>query len=198
MRHEDREKYTLQSLTAPHRMTWRQREYTLQCLTALHRTTWRQREVHITVSHGTTSYDLTTERGTHYSVSQHYIVRPEHRGKNCTLQYVTEQGQARTRDRCLQSLRCPALSSSFYIENNTFSKVSYLLCAGSRATRDSRAISFRHTETSGLLNSHTNFLSLFGGLMLRWVLKGICGHFHILIETWKSPSQDTSHILWQV
>ena len=38
--------------------------YTLQCLTAPHRTTWRQREVHITVSHGTTSYDLTTERYT--------------------------------------------------------------------------------------------------------------------------------------
>ena len=58
MRHDDRERYTLQCLTAPHR------------------TTWGQREVPITVSHSTTSYDLTTKRGTHYSVSH---IRTQHR-----------------------------------------------------------------------------------------------------------------------
>ena len=62
--------------------------YILQCLLELHRATWQQREVHITVSHSTTSYDLRTERGTHYSVSQHHIVRPDNK-KRYTLQCLT-------------------------------------------------------------------------------------------------------------
>ena len=155
MRHEDRERYTLQCLTASHHETRGQREvhitvshsttpwdtrtkrgthysasqhhtmrhedrerYTLQCLTAPHHETRRQREVHITVSHPTDkgthyrvsqhyivgpddrkryklqcliaphSHDLTTERGTHHSVSQHHIARPDD-GESYTLQCLT-------------------------------------------------------------------------------------------------------------
>ena len=61
MRHEDRERYTLQCLTAPHHETL------------------GQRKVHIAVSHRTTPRDTGTERCTHYSVSQHRTMRHEER-----------------------------------------------------------------------------------------------------------------------
>ena len=126
LRPEDRERYTLQYLTALHHRTWWQREahitvshrtasydltiewgtnysvsqchivrpddresYTLQCLTVPHHRTWRQREVHITVSHSTTAYDLTTEKVAHFSVLQHHILRPDDREVHITVSHIT-------------------------------------------------------------------------------------------------------------
>ena len=53
---------------------------------------------------------------------------------------------------------------------------------------------FFHTETSGLLNSHTDFLlslSLFGVLMWRLVLKGLCCHFLFRLKHGNHPVKIT-------
>ena len=77
------------SVSQHHTMRHEARErYTLQCLTAPHHETRGQREVHITVSHSTTLWDTRTERGTHYSVSQHHTMRHEDR-ERYTLQCLT-------------------------------------------------------------------------------------------------------------
>ena len=125
----DRERHTLQCLTAPHRTTGGQRwvhitvsqhhivrpddreKYTLQCLTAPHRTTRRQREVHITVSHSATSYDRATERCTHYSVSQHHIVLPDDR-ERYTLRCLTAPHRTTRRQREVHIK--VSLSTTFY------------------------------------------------------------------------------------
>ena len=146
--------------------------YTVQCLAAPHLTTgWQKTHTHT------------------------HTQRNKNKNKK-TSQCLTRHGRARTRDGCLQDFDTPLFLPAFTLKIY-FKKFSTRVCSVTCNSWFSCS-KFSHTETSGLLNSHTNFLSLFGGLMLRWVLKGICGHFHILIETWKSPSQDTSHILWQV
>ena len=81
MRHGDRERYTLQRLTASHHGTR------------------GQREVHITVSHSITSDDLTTERGAHYSVSQHHIGGPDDRERKATNYSVSQHQIVRPGDR---------------------------------------------------------------------------------------------------
>ena len=70
MRHGDRERYTLQRLTASHHGTR------------------GQREVHITVSHSTTPWNIRTEKGTHCSVSPHHTKRHGDR-ERYTLQCLT-------------------------------------------------------------------------------------------------------------
>ena len=71
VRPDDRERYTLQCLTAP-RLKPEDRE----------------REVHSTESYGTMSYDWRPERGTQYSVSQHHVLQPEDR-ERYTVQCLT-------------------------------------------------------------------------------------------------------------
>ena len=137
-----------------HHIVWpddRER-YTLQCLTALHRTTWRQSEAHITVSHSTASYDRRLKKK-HITVS--------HRART-----------SKNKRQVLASLRCPDLSSSFYTEkfrtrecritcNARFSCNKFLTLT--------RLVCWTRTQISPLC--------VLGVLMLRWVLKGLRGHF---------------------
>ena len=143
MRHEDRERYTLQCLTAPHHETR------------------GQREVHFTVSHNTAPWDTRRERGTHDCVSQHPIVWADDNERYIWLSDSTTLYDRRTdkntpavchsaktsknKRPVFVSLRCPALCSSFYTEQ-IFFKSFVRLCAGSHMMRDSRAVSFSHWD----------------------------------------------------
>ena len=193
------ERYTSQCLTAPHRTTERgihcsvsapHRTITWQCRTEPHRTTWRQREAHITVSPSTTSYDLTTERGTRYSVSQHHIVRPDDRDVHITAPHmvqsedrkkinITMSHRTRTvksKRQAFANLRCPALSSSSYIENNIcFQKFRMPVCRFTCNAWFPCNKFLLHWAVWFVELTHI-FLSLFGVLMLRWVWKGLYGH----------------------
>ena len=193
MRHGDRERYTLQRLTASHHGTRGQREvhitvshsttpwnirtekgthcsisphhtkrhgdrerYTLQCLTTPHHETRGEREVHMTVSHSTPSYELTTKRGTYDCLTApHCTTGGKTKIHNNSL---TQQGQARTRDRCLHVfdavLFVPASTLKIY-----FQKFRTPMC---RFTYDAwfscrKFLTLRHL---GLLNPHTAFLPL--------------------------------------
>ena len=116
-----------------------------------------------------------------------------------------EQGLARTRDRCLQVFDVLLfLSSSFYIEN-MFSIVSYA-CV--------------HVHVQSVILVQSGFVGFFPSLT-RLVLLNLqkkkkknpfsVGHSTVtvcvtrslwssrnLTETWKSPSHDSSRILWQI
>ena len=46
---------------------------------------------------------------------------------------------------------------------------------------------FSHADTSALLHSHTHFFSVFGVLMLRWMLTGLSGHFVFWLKHGNHP-----------
>ena len=145
--------------------------YTLQCLTAPHRTTWRQREVHITVFNSTTSYNRRTGGGK--------------KGKKGKTYYSVSP--SKNKRQVLASLRCPALSSSFNIENNiNFSTVCYA-CVHTSSRWD-----------VWLLNTHKFPFSVWRSYVVTMGAKRSLWSFRSLIETWKSLNQDTSHTLWQI
>ena len=137
----------------------------------------------ITVPDSTTTWDRRTERGTHYSVSQHHIVRltTERSKANKPTQNPTHYNVSPSKDKQEQETRACKFSmccSFFQLLNWKFVFRSFLhLCAGSRATCDSRATHFL-TLRRLVCWTHTVFF-LFGVVMSRWVLKVHCGHGRI-------------------
>ena len=109
--------------------------YPLQCLTAPHRTTWQQKEVHITVSH----------------IFVHNIVLPKGRKKKHLIMSHRTRTSKNNRQ-VLASLRCYALSSSFYIWKYVFEKFRMPVC-GFACNAWFSCSKFSHAETSVLLNS---------------------------------------------
>ena len=108
------------------------------------------------MSHSDTSHDLTTDRRTHYSVSEHYILRPddsvsqhhivwpEDRKKYTLVFHRTRTSTSKRQ--ALASLRCPDVSSSVYIENNYVFRSFVRLCAGFTYNAWSPAIRFPHWD----------------------------------------------------